>query len=184
MRIIAGKCRGRIFEAPEGLKTRPTLDRVKESLFGSIQFDIPGAVVLDLFSGSGNISLEAASRGAKLCVAADIDAGCAALIRKNAASLGLSENLRVLQGDYKKVLDMLAEEGFRADIVYLDAPYASGFSQEAAEFVFEKALLQKGGRLFIEHSGDVKAFGGDSFSEFRTKQYGSCFISEFRWKQE
>lgn len=63
MRIIAGSCRGRIFEAPKGLSTRPTLDRVKEAVFGSVQFQVPGAVVLDLFSGSGNMGLEAASRG-------------------------------------------------------------------------------------------------------------------------
>ena len=64
LRIIAGSCRGRIFEAPKGLSTRPTLDRVKEAVFGSVQFQVPGAVVLDLFSGSGALALEAASRGA------------------------------------------------------------------------------------------------------------------------
>lgn len=182
MRIIAGKCRGRVFAAPEGLNTRPTLDRVKESLFGSIQFDIPGATVLDLFSGSGNIALEAASRGAALCVAADMDAGCVSLIRKNAASLGLSDGLRILQGDYRKVLTELIAEGFRADIVYLDAPYASGFSQDAARIIFENALLRRGGRLFIEHSGEVQVPESELYAAFRTKQYGKCFITELRWE--
>lgn len=183
MRIIAGKCRGRVFDAPEGLKTRPTLDRVKESLFGSIQFDIPDAVVLDLFSGSGNISLEAASRGARQCVAADIDAGCVSLIRKNAASLGLTETVRVLQGDYKEVLQLLSREGFCADIVYLDAPYASGFSQDAARIVFENKMLSENGRLFVEHSGEVSIEPTGCYTVFRTKQYGKCFITELRWNR-
>ena len=181
MRIIAGKCRGRVFDAPEGVKTRPTHDRVKESLFGSIQFDIPGATVLDLFSGSGNISLEAASRGAKLCVAADVDAGCVSLIRRNAAALGLSELIRTLQGDYREILRLLAGEGFKADIVYLDAPYASGFSQDAARIVFEQKMLSDNGRLFIEHSGEVNVAPSPLYEIFRTKQYGRCFITELRW---
>ena len=71
MRIIAGSARGRRIEAPPGMNTRPTLDRVKEALFGSIQFDLPGSVVLDLFSGSGSLGLEAVSRGAKLAVLND-----------------------------------------------------------------------------------------------------------------
>ena len=183
MRIIAGKCRGRTFQAPEGLRTRPTLDRVKESFFGSIQFEIAGATVLDLFSGSGNIALEAASRGAKRCVCSDINPECTALIKKNAAALGLTDVLRVITADFKAVLSLLHEEGFCADIVYLDAPYASGLSQEAAAMIFETALLSPGGRLFVEHSGDVQCPAHPLYSEYRTKKYGKCFITELRWSE-
>lgn len=182
MRIIAGKCRGRVFKAPEGLKTRPTLDRVKESLFGSIQFDLPGAIVLDLFSGSGNISLEAASRGAKLCVAVDVDPGCVSLIRQNSALLGLTDVVQVIQDDFVDVVGRLSRDGFCADIVYLDAPYASGLSQKAAQMVFEQNLLSENGRLFIEHSGDVQILDSGTYEVFRTKKYGNCFITELRWK--
>ena len=95
LRIIAGSCRGRIFEAPKGLSTRPTLDRVKEAVFGSVQFQVPGAVVLDLFSGSGNMGLEAASRGASRVVCVDHDPACAALIRRNGEKLGLIRSDRL-----------------------------------------------------------------------------------------
>ena len=84
MRIISGTARGRQFDAPAGKDTRPTLDRVKESIFGSIQFDIPDSCVLDLFSGSGNLGLEAASRGAKKVICNDYNRDCAEQIRKNA----------------------------------------------------------------------------------------------------
>lgn len=183
LRIIAGTCRSRTFEAPEGLTTRPTLDRVREAFFGSIQFEVEGARVLDLFSGSGGISLEAASRGAGLCVACDHDPKCESLIRKNAEKLGLSEKLRVLNMDYQEALSLLGREGFKADIVYLDAPYASGFSLLAAETIFRLGLLGEDGRLFIEHSGDVEIPSDAPFEERRTKQYGKCFVTELRRKE-
>lgn len=183
MRIIAGTCRSRTFEAPEGLSTRPTLDRVREAFFGSIQFEIEGARVLDLFGGSGGISLEAASRGAKECVCCDRDPGCVSLIRKNAEKLGLSAKLRVLLSDYADALALLSREGYQADIVYLDAPYASGYSLLAAETVFRLGLLSENGRLFIEHSGDVKPCADAPYTERRTRQYGKCFITELGRKE-
>ena len=93
MRIIAGSAKGRSFDAPQGRDTRPTLDRVKEAIFGSIQFQMPGATVLDLFSGSGNMGLEALSRGAAAAYCVDASPECAALIRQNGEKLGLTEGI-------------------------------------------------------------------------------------------
>lgn len=151
MRIIAGSAKGRRFEAPKGQDTRPTLDRVKESLFGMLQFSIAGAAVLDLFSGSGNLGLEAASRGAALVVCNDYDRACAALIRSNAEMLGLREAIRVLCMDYAAALEQLQREGAVFDIALLDAPYASGLSELAAKQVLSLGLVRLGGRIIIEH---------------------------------
>lgn len=151
MRIIAGSARGRRFEAPEGERTRPTLDRVKEAMFGMLQFRIPGATVLDLFSGSGNLGLEAASRGASCVVCNDHDRACAALIRKNAAALSLDRVVRVLCLDYRAALEQLKQEGLRFDIALLDAPYADGASTAAAEILFRDGLMKENGTVIVEH---------------------------------
>ena len=97
MRIVGGSARGRKIDAPEGLSTRPTLDRVRESIFGSLQFDIPGAEVLDLFGGSGAMGLEALSRGAARAVFNDADAAAVRLITANAEKLGFLDRCRILQ---------------------------------------------------------------------------------------
>ena len=151
MRIIAGSAKGRRFEAPKGLNTRPTLDRVKESLFGMLQFRITNADVLDLFSGSGNLGLEAASRGARLAVCNDSNRACAALIHSNAAMLGLSDRIRVLCLDYEAALSQLHGEGQCFDIALLDAPYAGGMAQLAAAALLDLELMRPGGQIVIEH---------------------------------
>ena len=151
MRIIAGSAKGRRFEAPKGLDTRPTLDRVKESLFGILQFRVMDADVLDLFSGSGNLGLEAASRGARQVVCNDSSRACAALIRSNAALLGLADRIRVLCLDYGAALRQLHGEGQRFDIALLDAPYADGMSERAAAALLDLGLMRPGGQIVIEH---------------------------------
>lgn len=185
LRIIAGTCRGRSFEAPEGITTRPTLDRVKEAVFGSIQFEVPGALMLDLFSGSGNMGLEAASRGAKRVICVDMDPRCAALIEKNARKLGLMPPVEVWGMDYNGALTRLKGLGVQADIVYLDAPYASGLSLLAAERIFREELVSPYGRVLVEH--DVKCPPAPVEGVYRvkrTRKYGTCGVSELESEKE
>lgn len=151
MRIIAGSAKGRRFEAPAGMDTRPTLARVKESMFGILQFRIEGRDVLDLFSGSGNLGLEAASRGATSVVCNDHDRACAALIRRNAAALGLNAIVRVLCLDYAAAISRLSAEGFGFDLAFLDAPYADGTAAKAAALLFERGMIRRDGLVVIEH---------------------------------
>jgi len=141
LRIIAGSARGRQFDAPPGSNTRPTLDRVKESMFGSIQFDIPDSTVLDLFSGSGNLGLEAASRGAKRVICNDYDRTCAELIQKNAEKLKLDSIVCVTCKDYVACLSDLKRMGERFDFVFLDPPYQEGAAKVAIEAIFTLGLL-------------------------------------------
>lgn len=120
MRIIAGSARGRRFDAPEGRNTRPTLDRVKEAMFGMIQFDIENTQVLDLFSGSGSLGLEALSRGGAHCVFCDSDKKSIQVIKHNVEALGFGGRSEVLFGDAFALLPLLSAEKRRFSLVLLD----------------------------------------------------------------
>ena len=169
VRIIAGQARGRKLETLEGLETRPTLDRVKEAVFGSLQFDIPYADVLDLFSGSGNLGLEAASRGAKRVVLNDRSPACAEIIRRNADSLGLSGVCEIHR---------LKSRGERFDLVFLDPPYREGLSADAVGRLVENGLLKPGGRIVLEHASDLAPQSdAGAYRVVKTKRFGKCGYS-------
>ena len=185
LRIIAGTARGRRFEAPKGMDTRPTLDRVKEALFGSIQFEIPESSVLDLFSGSGNLGLEAASRGASKVICNDHNRDCAEQIRKNAKLLSLDSVVQVTCKDYASCLSDLARTGERFDFAFLDAPYQDGTAQAAADQIFTLGLLKEGGRVIVEHAGYLPPNLTTPLAKLtQTKRYGSCAISIFKRASE
>ena len=184
MRIIAGSAKGRSFDAPVGRDTRPTLDRVKEAIFGSIQFQVPGATVLDLFSGSGNMGLESLSRGASEAVCVDASPTCAALIRRNGEKLGLCEGLHVLNADYRAALSAMIAQGKRVDIVFLDPPYASGFAADAVEILFREELLKRGGIVIVEHAWDQPPqLTEGSWEVSRVKRYGACGVTTLVWRE-
>ena len=184
MRIIAGSAKGRRFDAPQGRDTRPTLDRVKEAIFGSIQFQVPGATVLDLFSGSGNMGLEALSRGAQKAICVDLSPACASLIRSNGEKLGLTEGLQVLCADYGAALSSLSREGIQADIVFLDPPYASSFAEDAIERIFREGLLKPNGTLIAEHAFDQPPkLGEGPWQVARVKKYGVCGVTTLIWRE-
>lgn len=185
MRIIAGSARGRSFDAPAGRDTRPTLDRVKEAIFGSIQFQVPGAAVLDLFSGSGNMGLEALSRGASQALCVDASPACAALIRKNAEKLGLTEGLEVLNADFRAALSILKGRGRQVDLAFLDPPYASGFAAEAVKILFLEGLLAKDGVVIVEHAFDQPPeLGEGPWTVSRVKKYGVCGVTTLTWREQ
>ncbi|MBR0508257.1 MAG: 16S rRNA (guanine(966)-N(2))-methyltransferase RsmD [Clostridia bacterium] len=178
VRIISGQARGRRLETLEGLETRPTLDRVKEAVFGSLQFDIPYAEVLDLFSGSGNLGLEAASRGAKRTVLNDRSPACAEIIRRNVASLGFSDRCEVLNLDYAAAIDRLRARGAQFDLAFLDPPYREGLSEDAVRRLFESGLIKPGGRIVLEHAADLAPQDEPGvYRVVKTKRFGKCGYS-------
>lgn len=182
MRVIAGCAKGRKLESIEGLATRPTLDRVKEAIFGSIQFDLPGAEVLDLFAGSGALSIEAVSRGAVSAVANDKNPACCSVIRKNVSSCGLSEQFRITNEDYAVLIDRLALNGKHFSFVFIDAPYAEESGCDALIRVFSKGIVAAGGSVVVEHAkGNVPVVPVESgIIAIKTKAYGSCGFSVFQ----
>lgn len=152
MRIIAGSAKGRQLVTPVGNNTRPTLDRVRESLFGILQFQLSGMRVLDLFSGSGALGLEALSRGAAYAVLNDHDRHCCEIIRKNVQTLGFEDRCRVSQQEaMAAVLSLTGHTPF--DIAFLDPPYAAG-AQKEAEALFKNGCIAPNGMVVIEHSWD------------------------------
>ena len=153
MRIIAGTARGRKIDAPEGTDTRPTLDRVKESVFGTIQFHICDTQVLDLFAGSGNLGIEALSRGAKHAVFCDVSKNCTDLISSNLNKLGFS-SFSVYNADYDTVLKKMQRDHLVFDLVFLDPPYASMLAQNAIYALCELKLLSNSAIIVAEHSID------------------------------
>ncbi|MFZ5974302.1 MAG: 16S rRNA (guanine(966)-N(2))-methyltransferase RsmD [Bacillota bacterium] len=155
MRIIAGSARGRRIETLHGYETRPTADRVKESVFSILQSRLAGAHVLDLFAGSGALGLEALSRGAAHAVFADNSLDCVRLIRKNADKLGFAARCTVIHGGFERALGRLQAESKRFDIAFLDPPYRMGILPKALELLFTKKLMLQGAVVACEHDTDT-----------------------------
>ena len=178
VRIIAGSARGRKLETLEGMETRPTLDRVKEAVFGSLQFRIPYAKVLDLFAGSGNLGLEAASRGAKRVVLNDRNPACVEIIRRNIAALGFSETARTMNLDYAAAIERLSEEGEAFDLAFLDPPYREGLAGDAVKRLFVSRLILPGGTVVLEHAAELVPIDAPGIYRIvRTKRFGKCGYS-------
>ena len=149
MRIISGSAKGMRLDSLEGNDTRPTLDRVKEALFNIIQTNIKQASVLDLFSGSGALGIEALSRGAKKVVFCDNSYSATEIINKNLTKTKLIENSIIIKKDYIKALeDFYKKEKF--DIIFVDPPYAKNIAIKAVEKIINLDLLEKKGIIIIE----------------------------------
>ena len=147
MRIISGISRGTKLYTLDGENTRPTLDRIKEPLFSIIQNEIKDAVVLDLFSGSGALALEALSRGAKKAFLCDKSYAAIDIIKKNINKTHLEEKTKVLCMDYKKCIDSINE---KIDLIFIDPPYKLNIAIKAVEIILEKDLLSEDGLIVIE----------------------------------
>lgn len=152
MRIIAGSLKGRSIATMEGRDTRPTLDRVKEALFGKLQFRIQNRSVLDLFAGSGSLGLEALSRGAARAAFNDASRAAVGVVKKNVETFGVSDRAEITCMDYAAALRSYAAAGKKFDIAFLDPPYDSGVAQKAAEMIVQLGLLAEDGLIVIEHN--------------------------------
>lgn len=147
MRVITGTARGRRLLELEGTETRPTTDRVKEGIFNIIQFDIEGRKVLDLFAGTGQLGIEALSRGAASAVFVEQRRDAAALVRENLKLTKLGENARVVQGE---ALSFLAAAGEKFDLIFVDPPYASGLWEEVLGAISRFDILANHGIIVCE----------------------------------
>ena len=167
MRVISGKARGVVLKTPEGAMTRPTADRVKEAMFSIIQFDLPGASVLDLFGGTGQLGIEALSRGATKAVFVDQRDDACKLIRENLRRTGMSECAQVIRSDYAAYLKK-CKSSFQ--IILLDPPYAEVFLENSLKMITEIDILQSGG-IIVAESPVGKSLEGEFLQHFQTKTY-------------
>lgn len=155
MRIITGSARGARLKSPKGMDTRPTADRIKESLFNILGREVAGRQVLDLFAGTGSLGLEALSRGAAAAVF--VDKGTAALIEENAAHTHLAETATVFRGDVPAVLRRLSATGKRFDLVFCDPPYRLGLWERTLLLLDELPLLAESAVVVVEHGIEENA---------------------------
>ena len=147
MRVITGSARGRRLLELEGTETRPTTDRVKEGIFNIIQFDIEGRKILDLFAGTGQLGIEALSRGAASAVFVEQRRDAANLVRENLRLTGLSDRARVVCGE---ALAFLAAAGERFDLIFLDPPYAANLWDDALNAISRFDILANHGIIVCE----------------------------------
>lgn len=178
MRVITGSAKGVRLKTPDGMLTRPTAERVKEALFSAIQEDIPDAMVLDLFGGTGQLGIEALSRGARSAVFVDKDRSACDMIRENLRRAKLEGQGSVIRSDY---LAYLADCGKRFDIIFLDPPYAEVFLENALLRISEIDILTNRGIIITERpvEKNLRAEFG-SLRRIKEYKYGKTLIAVFR----
>ena len=177
MRIIAGNFKGRKLESLKGNDVRPTGDKVKEAIFSMIDEYIEESVVIDLFSGTGNLGLEALSRGAKMCYFGDNRSESIRVTKANIENCNVSEQSVVIAGSFEKVLSKIPE---KADVIFLDPPYDKEFMALCFEKIRDFEILQDGGIIVAEHG--LKEKLPDVFYDFnkmKERRYGTILVSLF-----
>ncbi len=175
MRVCGGTYRGARLNAPEGMDTRPTADKVREAFFGSVQFEIADCAFLDLFGGSGAMGIEAVSRGARRAVIVERDARAWAVITKNCDALKLRDTVQIVRQDAMQYIqDFSQREKF--DMVYIDPPYAAElYAKILAEL---PKLLCDGARVVCE--SDIPLTEQQGYEIIKRKRYGKTHLTYFR----
>ncbi len=176
MRVITGTARGRRLITPEGFDTRPTTDKVKEAICSSLQFEFPGANIIDLFAGSGQMAIEALSRGAARATFIDADQRAINCIRQNIKNCGFADQATILKSDAISFLQRTTE---RFDIAFLDPPYHQDILPQVLPILAEK--MQENGIIVCEHEPECKLSQRIlNFDLQKQKKYGKIIISVYR----
>jgi 16S rRNA (guanine966-N2)-methyltransferase len=181
MRIIGGSAKGRRVLVPKGRSVRPTAARVKESLFNILPRDFSGMKILDVFSGTGNVSIEALSRGAASAVLVDASARSAHTMRENLARLGFGECSMVWVAPVSRALRTLAKRGDSFDVIFLDPPYERGLLGSSLKLITQGHLLSASGIVVGEHSArEAVKSSYDSLVQYDQRRYGDTLLSFFK----
>jgi 16S rRNA (guanine966-N2)-methyltransferase len=183
MRIVAGKFRGARIDAPKGLDTRPTSDKVRQALFnvlehGAPNVDFEGARVLDLFAGSGALGLEALSRGARFCLFVEDGPDARAAIRRNVEALHLTGTTKIWRRDATKLGDAGTMQPF--DLVFLDPPYGKGLGEKALQSTALGGWIEQGAVAVLEERADVDVALPQGFETIDTRIYGDTKLIVMR----
>ncbi len=180
MRIITGSARGTRLETPDGLATRPTAERTKEAIFSMIQFDIYGAKVLDLFAGSGQMGLEALSRGAESALFCDHSKAAVAVVQKNAEKTRLFPKCRIECMGAEALLQKIARK-IKFNIVFLDPPYHDGALPKSLNLLLQYELLANGAKVVCESIPGEALFNNpnveDAYTVCKSVKYGACGVT-------
>jgi 16S rRNA (guanine(966)-N(2))-methyltransferase RsmD len=178
MRIITGRSKGRRLARPKGQGIRPTSDRVKESLFNILRMEMEGKVVLDLFAGTGNLGIEALSRGAERTIFVEKKEQAIRLIQKNLAQFGLEERSEVLPKDTNRAIGILRQRGESFDLILMDPPYEKGWIQRTLRKLNSHPIYHGDSVLVIEHTRrEPLPQPLEGWSLIRQRQIGDTLIS-------
>ncbi len=182
VRIIAGKARGHKLLSPATMETRPTLDRVKEAMFSSIQMQIPGAVVVDVFAGTGSLGLEAASRGAKEVYLVDKSPVTYPLLKKNIENLKFGDFCTSLNMDAYEALKKLNNKGIKFDIIFVDPPYCKEMIPEALKIIEENDMLNEDGIIVTKIDSIEEIYEGyNKIRISKSKRYGNTTVCYYKY---
>lgn len=183
MKIISGTLKGRNIEGYNIEGTRPTMDRVKESLFGMIQDYIKDSMVLDLFAGSGNLGVEAISNGAKIAYFIDNNPEVIKVLNKNIANLDIKSKSRVILSDWKKALNTFATQNIKFDLIFIDPPYAYDVYEKILNKVSTLNLLSDNGLIIMEYSNLHLPTTYENLTLYKERNYGNKSINIYIKKQ-
>jgi len=181
MKVISGLYKGRKISGYQIEGTRPTQDRVKESLFGMIQTELRNQIVLDLFAGTGSLGLEALSNGSMACIFVDSNPKCTENIKKTVDSFGVT-NAEIYTMDYQKALTLFAKEKRKFDLIFLDPPYKYHNIEEILEELKKKNLVNIGGLVICEYEEENLKEEYPAFERVKSRNYGNKNISLYRYK--
>jgi 16S rRNA (guanine966-N2)-methyltransferase len=183
MRVIGGNARGRRLKAPKGRMLRPTSARVKEALFNILPRDLSGMRALDLFAGTGNIAIEALSRGLMQAILVDASAESARAIRVNLHALGLAHQARLWNMPVEQALRRLERLGEAFDLVFIDPPYGRNLVERTLKMIARTSILRPAGIIVAEHSARDLVMRDYGRLELRDqRRYGDTMLSFFYWR--
>lgn len=180
MKVISGMLKGRNIDGYNIDGTRPTMDRVKESLFGMIQNNIKDSIVLDLFAGSGQLGIEAISNGSKKCYFIDNNIEVIKVLRNNISNLNIKDNSIVLLSDWKKSLNDFSEKNIKFDIIFVDPPYNYDVYEKILDKVSNLDLLNDNGLIVLEYSGIKLKDKYNNLILYKEKKYGSKCVNIYK----
>ena len=180
MKVISGILKGRNIKGYNIDGTRPTMDRVKESLFATIQNNLKDSVVLDLFAGSGQLGIEAISNGAKLCYFIDNNKEVIKVLNKNISNLNIKSNSKVILSDWKKSLNEFANQNFKFDLIFVDPPYDYNVYEKILDKVSNLNLLNENGLIILEHSNLKFKDTYNNLTLYKEKRYGNKSVNIYK----
>ena len=180
MKVISGKLKGRIIEGYTIDGTRPTMDRVKESVFGSIQTQLKDSIVLDLFAGSGQLGIEAISNGAKTCYFSDNNPEVIKVLKSNINKFNINSESKIILSDWKKFLNEAKEKELKFDIIFIDPPYDYHVYEKIMEKVSTYNLLNEGGLIILEHANLNLKDTYFNLKLLKSKKYGNKTVNIYR----
>lgn len=175
MKVISGIYKGRNIEGFNMPGTRPTMDRVKESLFAMIQDNIKDSTILDLFSGSGSLAIEALSQGAKEAYAVDKSYQATKVINTNIKNISV-KNCKVLTSDYKVALKTFSTQNIKFDLIFLDPPYDTDYIEKSLKLIAEFNLTKDNGLIICESNSIDKIVYPSEFKQIKEKKYGDKWV--------